>query len=78
MSFQSSLEKKRKGIVSFAERSLEDFETLQLGPWSGSEMGREVDRPDSGERGRRRRGPRGYGVREARGAPAGVLEWGAE
>ena len=39
MNFQSSLEKKRKGIVSFAERSLEDFETLLMGSLVGVKDG---------------------------------------
>ena len=39
MNFQSSL-KKRKGIVSFTERTLESFETLQKGPWLKGEEGR--------------------------------------
>ena len=33
MNFQSSLEKKIKGTCFFVERSLEDFKSLQIGPW---------------------------------------------
>ena len=66
--------KTRKGLVSFAERSLERLEPLQIGPWPGSK-GETVDWPDSGKGGRRRRGPRGQGTSVSQGAPDGEFGW---
>jgi len=37
----SKFTKRNKKIVSFAERSLETFESLQKGPWLKGEEGRE-------------------------------------
>jgi len=46
-----------KGYGNFVERTLERIQSTQSGPWLEEEEDREGVRPDSGEGGRRQRGP---------------------
>ena len=75
--FSKFTKKNRKGIVSFTERTLGSFKTLQMVPWLEKRENKGGGGPCSGERSRRRRGVRGQEASVSQGAPDVGFGWGA-